>query len=1474
MAPKQTLIWTALPNGVDNPAAPKLLKISVFLSPQLSSGNGNAPLGTFADFHNWPAWIAGPPGGTVSFFVVFKNGTKVHASLDPSMPRLDGAAWQLVFNSGVGTNVKDYVYTDLSQESTATYSSVAAQKYLSGLYGTVGYNSQASPPVFGFNSDGPPAISPASVAPQVKQMVGIDYVSSLPVTEAAAYYASRTLPKNTPIYVPSPLALDFHQTVAGFGSYPIIMRMFGLVFDLTIPIPAGVPAGTTTVQVQPKWTPHPGTNVTTTNVSLWTACTIGAGVFKAAVMPGGSGDYANGMLKLNDASRFSVTSLDVDGGSMRTASVTQSMNSLLNWEGNIGILQDGETISVPLPTLRSTGAALVHNNHASVLTTQLARQTAIANAVQSFVATNNSSYLTSAPFPLYAGDIMRGHRFDVYTSSDSKPAWLSLHQRYGSYSFGPGAGPNAPATALPFSKQDEGFTSFGASGPPPNLPNPSAQLYIHEEICRWRGWSLNASRYGSSLSAADANGQANDTSVPNGGNPADKRPDAAGHVSPQFSASFTVPTTASDATYQPAVETVKNGTLPKLRYGNQYQMRARGVDLAGNGLPVSTTDPSTATSPFTHYRYSPVAPPVLAPTAVYPPGQAVLQLAILNNMDGNTPTANARWFFPPKVNQLLAEEHGMFDVAAVGGAPSNAAPVSGSAATYSTIVSLDQGSIQSLGESTAGAAVDPNWAGGDGAWYFPPSILQLATPWIPDPLALGVAFWSMPGLPGNPPGLGVPWLEAAGESWPGYLPFQLQLVAASGSSPATTLTNATATASAVVTTALPVGSVYDVRVASMLVPPKATNPAAPNYTNLGVYQWILSTLEAQVPASGQAAAIAALNIDAELGGLWTLSPYVTLRLIHATRTPTVQPLFEQLTMVSRPYGSTSVDLYDPSFNFDPQSTVMVHAEASWTDHVDDPTDILNQPGVSTTTTLATAFEVQVPDPKEPDATANPGFVTHAPQVNALLSNPGVRHEIGDTRHHHVSYVPVGTSRFAELFRPARPIPFTQFTDTAPVQLPTAFHGINPGSVVMTDQSGNVLDPGEYVVNPNAGTIALVNAPPSPVEYAVDYEPIVTSIPPPPSGEPWEQAFGTKIDILSSARPATPKIDRVVPAWQTATHGTVSSGKAYIYAREGGWLRVWLDRPWYSSGDGEMLGIVALPSSLQSTQPPADPGYHLTTILGLDPISVADPSLVVPTTPAFGGVATLPTPIPGRPAYTNPPLVQLLEDQTPGRYYDVYPFEANYDSSSGQWYADVQIAWNIGSEPPPGYFVRLACVRFQPYSCLDAEVSPVALATFTQPVSSRGVSVVNVPELQAVKVFIGGPSYQGFRPAAAQGDNGFAAEDTFNDDWLHPYSDNLGAPAPSTMVVEVEIQDTTVFTGDLAWRVAAGISPAALVLEPEIQGPLTGWSGLVQLPYPIGQGPFAQRLRISEIDYYTGSGAPTAAVDTSYRRPFVCHIPIQ
>jgi hypothetical protein len=1460
MAISQVLIWTALPNGVEtNPNFPNSLRISVFVGPQLSSGLGNAPLSAYPDFSNWPETISGGEG--ISFDVVFKNGATVAAVLDPNMPGLDPRSWDAVFNSlpAYPTNVKDYQYTDMSTATPASFGSASAQSYIEGLYSSIGYNSPSSPPVMSFNSGRTPTVTPKSLLTQVEEVVGIQYKQSLPVLEAVDYYASRTLPQS----------LDFHETVSGFGSYPTIVRIFGLVFDLIIPIPAGV-TGSTTVKVVPSFTSKAGSvGGTNLNVSLPTACTVGGGVFQTGIQPG-TVDYTNGMLDLADTSRFSVTTLDVDGASMRMATTTQAMASVIGFEDDLGVLSQGETISVPLPAIRSTGAAVVYTNFATALMKQLKRQTQIAGAVQTYISTKSTSALNAAPFPLYAGDIMRGHRFDVYTASDPNPAWQSLHQRYGSYSFGPGAGASTPNYTI----ADEGFTSHSASQAVPAPSSPT--LYIHEEICRWRGWSLNAPRYGGALSAADGTGQANDVTVLNPGNPADATPDGNGFVSPQFSASFTVPTTNTDTTYLPAVETVGTGTLPKLRFGNEYQIRARGVDLAGNGLQLSSADASTATPTFTHYRYQTVAPPVLAPTAPYSPGQAVLVMAILNDMV-DTPANNARWLFPPKVGQLLAEEHGMFDVAAVGDAPSAGAVVSGSLSTYQSINRMDTYNIQELGASYG--APDPNWTGGDGAWYFPltgvDAVTQLPAPWMSDPMTLGAMLLNLPGLPASNPYGPILWL-GAGESWPNLQPFMLQLAPAAASAPTVSLTPPTSTSSAVVTTSIPPGAVYDVRISSLLNPPEPANPAAPNYTDLGVYQWILKTLYATVPASGQAAAVQELDNLAELGLLWTLSPYVTLRLVHATRTPIAEPLFEKLTMVTpRTYGSTTADLFDTAFSFDAGSTSSIDVEANWTDFVDDPTDILNQPGVSTVTTAGSAFQVTVPDPNAQEATDHPGFVVHEPQDFALTSSPGLTHDLGDTRHHLVTYIPVGTSRFAEFFRPARPIPPTEFVDTTPVQAPGSFFGINPGSVILTDADGNVVDPSEYVVNYLAGTIALVTAPSSPVEYQIDYEPIVTLPQPPPPGELWPQAFGTQVHILSSARPATPKIDRVVPAWQISSEGTVSSGKPLNFARGGGWLRVWLDRPWYSSGDGEMLGVVCLPKNVATTQPPTDPAYHITTLLGLDPISVADPTLVTSTTPnKFGGLATIPSPIVGRPGYANPPLLHLLEDNS-GTEYAVYPFEVTYDTTSQQWYADVQIAWASGQEPPPGYFVRLACVRFQPYSCADAEVSPVALATFTQPVSNRAVSVVNVPEQQSVRVTVEGPSYQGYRPADAQGDNGPTIEDTLNDYWLHPYSDFQGTPVPSTIVVEVQVQDTTVFSGDLAWQVLPGSSP--VMLEPFMQGSLTLWSGSIELPYAIGQGPYAMRLRVSEIDYYTVEEPPItapAAVDTSFRRPFVCHIPIQ
>ena len=131
-----------------------------------------------------------------------------------------------------------------------------------------------------------------------------------------------------------------------------------------------------------------------------------------------------------------------------------------------------------------------------------------------------------------------------------------------------------------------------------------------------------------------------------------------GRAQPQLSAYFVPPSPSIDRSY----------LFPKLRFGYRYQFRARGVDLAGNSVPVTSTDASTATAPFTHYRYQPVGPPVLAGVAPFTPGEATLYLVLLNDQV-DTPGTNGRWLFQPHVSELMAEEHGMFDGFSLGQPP-------------------------------------------------------------------------------------------------------------------------------------------------------------------------------------------------------------------------------------------------------------------------------------------------------------------------------------------------------------------------------------------------------------------------------------------------------------------------------------------------------------------------------------------------------------------------------------------------------------------------------------------------------------------------------------------------------------------------------------------------------------------------------------------------------------------------------------
>jgi hypothetical protein len=111
--------------------------------------------------------------------------------------------------------------------------------------------------------------------------------------------------------------------------------------------------------------------------------------------------------------------------------------------------------------------------------------------------------------------------------------------------------------------------------------------------------------------------------------------------------------------------------------------------------------------------------------------------------------------------------------------------------------------------------------------------------------------------------------------------------------------------------------------------------------------------------------------------------------------------------------------------------------------------------------------------------------------------------------------------------------------------------------------------------------------------------------------------------------------------------------------------------------------------------------------------------------------------------------------------------------------------------------------------------------------------------------------------------------------------------------EIQVLDpSSPLTGELGWVSYQNVDPsyAPIVLTPNFDFYAPGspqntvrWEHLdpfnastlqsIALPFPLG-GSTKMRLRISELDYFRYQDQPApSSVDTSYRRPFVCLLPV-
>lgn len=711
---------------------------------------------------------------------------------------------------------------------------------------------------------------------------------------------------------------------------------------------------------------------------------------------------------------------------------------------------------------------------------------------------------------------------------------------------------------------------------------------------------------------------------------------------------------------------VMPGSLPKLRFGRTYHVRVRTADLAGNS-PSRDDDPPEGAQlgGFTYRRFEPLEDPEILMSAPRTPGEQV-DVVVVRSSDFDEEREhldhNGRWLYAPRTSQQMAEQHGRFDRDG-----SDALD----AGWYWDIVRREANTfakvMSSEGTLEDWGTPDPNAP--DTRYHEePPS----DAPWLPDALAREVAvrYWD---------GRNVVVRHAAYDgAWPVLAPLTLRLTR--GEEDRVEVPDGSSSIDAV----LAPGHRRTLHVASV--------PLEDHMELFAQYHW-------------------ALRMDADPEELWhriregrhvLITPSRRIELLHAVRQPR-RPLLEFLS-TPRPAPGATTATVTGSLSIGGQETSRVDLRASWTDPIDDP-DVgpgSSEPieGVSpgsrvVDNVVALSIPV-VPDERHTD------FVELAHV-----------HELHDTKHRVISYRPVATTAYAEFFRR------TEVRSFAGQQLvlPDLGHGIVPESVRVrsVDRSTSFdrdtdfrvdRDGRPVITKVQGGALGLVTQ----VEVSWIDQPLSRR------GAP------VMAIVPSSARPPAPSVRHVLPTleWSTST-----DGRSVTSSRRCG-LRVFLERPWWQSGAGELLGVVLLKVTGSGDIPASLRG--VTSQWGIDPTVTSPIHLDRPLKD------------------TDFPLAaQVGRNLTvPGGgdfLVDVAGHEVHWDPDRDLYTCDLEIDAATAYFP----FVRLALVRYQPHSLDGLHLSPVTLTDFAQLAPSRSATITTHPQrvgaAKRVTVTVSGAGYQ-------------------------------------------------------------------------------------------------------------------------------------
>lgn len=227
-----------------------------------------------------------------------------------------------------------------------------------------------------------------------------------------------------------------------------------------------------------------------------------------------------------------------------------------------------------------------------------------------------------------------------------------------------------------------------------------------------------------------------------------------------------------------------------------------------------------------------------------------------------------------------------------------------------------------------------------------------------------------------------------------------------------------------------------------------------------------------------------------------------------------------------------------------------------------------------------------------------------------------------------------------------------------------------------------------------------------------------------------------LDIPSSTRPPAPVVHSVVPLFRWFDEAAADQPFARRRERRSG-LRVYLERPWFATGEGELLAVMMAAAPSQATaaedvewvsQWGRDPVWAGRTLPArrIRPITLEAPDLALGDS---GG---------GHPATGQLRLsLPLSTDAVPEMVsVEAVAYAPAFNASRGLWFVDIAFEKTPALWP----FVRLAVARYQPISIDGMHLSTAVRADFAQLPPERALTVSRTDE-RGIRVLVSGAAEQ-------------------------------------------------------------------------------------------------------------------------------------